>query len=121
MCMMAKNSEKESCEVAKNLAALDSRVDGLEKRMDKIEGSLSVGFTQVNAAIGNLAQQFGDRMNTLDRRIVEEKAKENERKYAEQVKWGEVKRNITTWAARLILLGCASAIGLTARKVIFGN
>ena len=121
MCMMAKNSEKESCEVAKSLAALDGRVGSLEVRMDKMEGSLAVGFAQVNSSIQQLATDFGTRMNTLDQRIVEEKAKENERKYAEQVKWGEVKRNIATWAARLILLGCASAMGLTAWKMIFGN
>lgn len=118
---MAKNGEDESCEVAKNLAALGVRVDAVEKRMDKMEGSLSLGFTQVNTAVQNLAKQFGERMNTLDQRIVEEKAKENERKYAEQVKWGDVRRNIATWAARLILLGCASAMGMTAYKMIFGN
>lgn len=121
MCMMKQNGETESCEVAKSLAALGVRVTKVEGRLDKMEGSIAVGFTQVNTAISNLANQFGERMNTLDRRIVEEKAKENERKYAEQVKWGEVKRNIATWAARLILLGCASAMGMTAYKMIFGT
>lgn len=121
MCMMKQNGESESCEVAKSLAALDGRVGSLETRMDKMEGSLADGFKTLSKSISDLGHDFGDRMNTLDRRIVEEKAKEDERKYAEQVKWGEVKRNIATWAARLILLGCASAMGMTAWKMIFGN
>ena len=41
MCMMKNSGEKEACEVAKNLAALDGRVTKVEERMNKMEGSLN--------------------------------------------------------------------------------
>lgn len=110
MCMMAKNGEAESCEVAKNLAALDGRVGSLEGRMDKMEGSLSVGFAQVNSSIQQLATDFGTRMNTLDQRIVEEKAK-----------WGDCFRSWLGWIVKLLILGCGAAMGMTAYKMIFGT
>ena len=101
MCM--KNNEKESCEVATNLAALAGRVDSVEKRMDKMEGSISVGFTQVNTAVQQLATDFGTRMNTLDQRIVEEKAK-----------WGAVLRRIVLWGAGTMLVLALAAAGINA-------
>ena len=110
MCMMKNSGEKEACEVAKNLAALDGRVGSLEVRMDKMEGSLAVGFTQVNSSIQQLATDFGNRMNTLDQRIVEEKAK-----------WGDCFRNWLGWIVKLLILGCGAAMGMTAYKMIFGN
>lgn len=110
MCMMKQNGETESCEVAKNLAALDGRVTKVEGRLDKMEGSLSVGFAQVNSSIQQLATDFGQRMNTLDQRIVEEKAK-----------WGECFRNWLGWIVKLLILGCGAAMGMTAWKMIFGN
>lgn len=119
MCMMAKNGEKESCEVAKNLAALGGRVDAVEKRMDKIEGSLSVGFTQVNSAISNLANQFGERMNTLDKRIVDEKAKHDERVDANRLAWHDTLRKVVTWTAIVVLSGASVAMGVSIYKNIF--
>ena len=41
MCMMKNSGEKEACEVANNLAALDGRVTKVEERMNKMEGSLN--------------------------------------------------------------------------------
>lgn len=117
MCM--RNNSEESCEVAKSLAALDGRVDAVEKRMDKIEGSLSVGFTQVNAAISNLANQFGERMNTLDKRIVEEKAKHDERIDSNRLAWHDTLRKVVTWTATVVLSGASVAMGVSIYKNIF--
>ena len=111
MCMMKNSGEKEACEVAKNLAAIDGRVGSLEVRMDKMEGSLAVGFTQVNSAISNLANQFGERMTNLDTRIIESK-----------VKWGEWARSslsavgcwLGKWGGVIIL----AALGLSNAKSI---
>lgn len=105
MCM--KIDKGESCEVATNLAALDGRVGKLESRMDKIEGSITIGFTQVNTAVQKLASDFGTRMNTIDKRIVEEK-----------VKWGDTLRRIVLWSAATLLAGAAVAMGVTIIKNI---
>ena len=43
MCMMKNSGEKEACEVANNLAALDGRVTKVEERMNKMKASLNCG------------------------------------------------------------------------------
>ena len=53
MCMMKNSGEKEACEVANNLAALDGRVTKVEERMNKIEGSLNDGFKSLSVSINN--------------------------------------------------------------------
>ena len=111
MCMMAKNGEAESCEVAKNLAALDGRVGSLEGRMDKMEGSLSVGFAQVNSSIQQLATDFGTRMTNLDTRLIESK-----------VKWGEWARSslssVGVWLGKWGGIIILAALGLSNAKSI---
>ena len=102
MCMMSKNNEKESCEVAKNLAALDGRVGSLEVRMDKIEGSLADGFKAISSAINTLGHDFGERMNIIERKVVDEKAE-----------WGKTLRKIVIWSAATLLSGAAVAMGVT--------
>ena len=128
MCMMGKGADgkKETCEVAKSLAALegqvkgiDSRVSNVEGRLDKMEGSISVGFTQVNTAVQNLAKQFGDRMNTLDKRIVEEKAKHDERVDLNREKWHDTLRKIALAVTYTVLAGAAAAMGVTIWEKFF--
>lgn len=110
MCMMAKkDGGVESCEVAKSLAALDGRVGSLETRMDKMEGSLSDGFKTLSSAINTLGHDFGDRMNLIEKKVVDEKAK-----------WGDSFRKWLDWIVKLLILGCLAAMGMTAYKVIFG-
>ena len=101
MCKMM-NSTEETCKLANAVESLDSRVTKVEERMDKIDGSLSVGFAQVNTSIQQLATDFGQRMNTIDLRIVEEK-----------VKWGDTLRKIVIWSVVTILSGAAVAMGVT--------
>lgn len=110
MCMMAKNSEKESCEVAKNLAALDGRVGSLEVRMDKMECSLADGFRTLSASVNALGHDFGDRMNLIEKKVVDEKAE-----------WGKSFRKWLDWIVKLLIVGCGAAMGMTAWKMIFGN
>ena len=105
MCMMAKSSEKESCEVAKSLVALDGRVGSLETRMDKMEGSLADGFKTLSKSISDLGHDFGDRMNLIEKKVVDEKAE-----------WGKVLRKVVIWSAATLLSGAAVAMGVTIWK-----
>ena len=66
------------------------------------------GFKAINASLSNLAHDFGSRMNNIDKRLVEEKEK-----------WGNTLRSIVIWTMRLVLTGCAVAMGVTAYKQIF--
>lgn len=108
MCMASENCK------------LQERVDAIDERVTRLEQNMTTGFNTVTSAVNQLATDFGSRMNTLDRRIVEEKAKENERKHAERVKWGDTLRKWGDWVVSLLCLGCAAAMGLTTYKMIFG-
>lgn len=59
MCMMRQNGERESCEVAKSLAALDGRVGSLETRMDKMDGcsrTVSIRYQCPSATSGTMSE-----------------------------------------------------------------
>ena len=94
---------------------LNTRVDGIETRLTQVEHDVGKmrsesqdGFRAINASIANLAHDFGNRMNNIDKRLVEEKEK-----------WGATLREVVVWTVRLVLLGCAVAMGVTAYKSIF--
>ena len=107
------------CEWKPDFETLNSRVDGIETRLSQVESDVGKmrtetqdGFRQgaeamrtINVSIANLAHDFGERMNNLDKRIIEEKHK-----------WGDVLRSIVVWTVRLVLAGCAVAMGVTAWK-----
>ena len=109
------------CEWKPDFDTLNERVDGIESRLEKVESDMGKmraetqdGFKQgaeamrtINTSLANLAHDFGDRMNNLDKRIV-----------AEKEKWGETLRKIVLWAARILLAGAAVAMGITAWKNI---
>ena len=121
--MCVKNSE-EGCvlaasqeELKRDVAALDTRLTKVESDVGKIRSEAQDGFRQgaeamrsINTSLANLAHDFGERMTILDKRIVEEKQK-----------WGDVLRSIVVWTVRLVLAGCAVAMGVTAWKQIFGG
>ena len=121
MCMKA---TPEGCELRDELketktavAALDTRLTKVEHDVAKIRSESAEGFKagaeamrQLNTSIANLAHDFGDRMNNLDKRIITEKEK-----------WGETLRSIVTWAVRVILAGCAVAMGITAWRSLMGG
>ena len=108
--MMRNSSEKEACEVAKSLAALDGRVGSLETRMDKMDGALSDGFSTLSVSISNLRHDVGDRINIIEKKVVDEKAE-----------WGKSFRKWLDWIVKLLIVGCGVAMGMTAWKLIFGN
>lgn len=110
MCMMKNSSEKEACEVANNLAALDGRVTKVEERMNKMEGSLNDGFKSLSVSISNLGHDVGERVNLIEKKVVDEKQE-----------WGKSFRKWLDWIVKLLILGCGTAMGVTAWKLIFGN
>ena len=110
MCMMKNSGEKEACEVANNLAALDGRVTKVEERMNKMEASLNDGFKSLSISIGNLGHDVGSRVNLIEKKVVDEKQE-----------WGRSFRKWLDWIVKLLILGCGTAMGVTAWKLIFGN
>ena len=110
MCMMKNSGEKEACEVANNLAALDGRVTKIETRMNKMEASLNDGFKSLSISIGNLGHDVGNRVNLIEKKVVDEKQE-----------WGRSFRKWLDWIVKLLIVGCGTAMGITAWKLIFGN
>lgn len=110
------------CDWKPDFDALNKRVDGIESRMSQVEHDVGKirteaqdGFKQgadamreINVSISNLAHDFGERMTNLDKRMIEEKQA-----------WGKTLRSIVIWTVRLVLTGCAVAMGVTAYKQIF--
>ena len=105
MCMMKNSGEKEACEVANNLAALDGRVTKVEERMNKIEGSLNDGFKSLSVSISNLGHDVGSRVNLIEKKVVDEKQE-----------WGKTLRKVVLWSAATLLSGAAVAMGVTIWK-----
>lgn len=105
------------CDWKPDFDALNKRVDGIESRMSQVEHDVGKmrtesqdGFKALTASLSNLAHDFGSRMNSMDARLVEEK-----------VKWGDALRKMLMWAVRVILAGCAVAMGVTAWKTLVGG
>ena len=110
MCMMKNSGEKEACEVANNLAALDGRVTKVEERMNKMEASLNDGFKSLSVSISNLGHDVGSRVNLIEKKVVDEKQE-----------WGKSFRKWLDWIVKLLIVGCGTAMGVTAWKLIFGG
>ena len=105
------------CDWKPDFDSLNERVNGIENRMSQVEHDVGKmraetqdGFKQgaaamqaISTSVANLAHDFGDRMNTIDKRLV-----------AEKEKWGETLRWIVKWTARVILAGACVAMGVTA-------
>lgn len=114
MCMKA---SEEGCvlraqqeELKGQVANIDERLTKVEADVGKIRAEAQDGFKQgaeamrqINVSVANLAHDFGDRMNTIGKRLVDEKEK-----------WGETMRWIVKWTARVILAGACVAMGVTA-------
>ena len=110
MCMMKNSGEKEACEVANNLAALDGRVTKVEERMNKMESSLNDGFKSLSISIDNLGHDVGSRVNLIEKKVVDEKQE-----------WGRSFRKWLDWIVKLLIVGCGMAMGVATWKLIFGN
>ena len=119
MCMRA---TEEGCELVasqdelkKDVAALDARLTKVEADVGKIRSEAQDGFRQgaeamraIDTSVANLAHDFGERMNNLDKRIIVEKEK-----------WGETLRKILTWGAKALILGALVAMGVTVCEKFF--
>lgn len=119
MCMKA---TEEGCvlkeqlkEVQATTTNLNTRLTQVEHDMAKMRSESQDGFKQgaeamraINTSVSNLAHDFGQRMNNIDKRLVEEKEK-----------WGTTLRSIVIWTVRLVLMGCAVAMGVATYKQIF--
>lgn len=110
-CVLAASQE----ELKKDVAALDTRLTKVETDVGKIRSEAQDGFRQgaeamraINASVSNLAHDFGERMNNLDKRVI-----------AEKEKWGECLRDILKWTARVILSGALVAMGVNIVKAFF--
>ena len=105
------------CDWKPDFDTLNKRVDGIEARMTQVEHDVGKmrsetqeGFksgaeqmSAINTSISNLGHDFGERMNGFDKRLVTEKEK-----------WGETFRWVVKIVVRLLVAGCAVAMGVTA-------
>lgn len=121
MCM--ENSE-EGCILKAQQNELKEKVAQMDERLTKVEGDVGkmrsetqegfkAGAAQmqaINTSVSNLAHDFGERMNGIDKRLVTEKEK-----------WGECLRDILKWTVRVVLAGCAVAMGITAWQSLVGK
>lgn len=114
MCMKATS---EGCELRDELKQTKAAVASLDTRLTKVEGDVALmrsetqeGIRALTASVANLAHDFGSRMNNIDKRLVEEKER-----------WGTTMRSIVIWTARLVLTGCAVAMGVATYKQIFAG
>ena len=114
MCM---KSSAEGCILLGQQQELAGKVDSLDRRLTSVEADVrtiraetQAGFTQgaeslrlINVAVTNLAHDFGERMNNLDKRVV-----------AEKEKWGETLRWVVRVAVKVLLAGAVVAMGINA-------
>lgn len=84
---------------------LEARVTSLETTVSQMRGECQRGFTQLNESVQHLAADFGTRMNTLDARLVEEKAA-----------WGKTFRSLVTWTVKALLVTSMAAAGVNLAK-----
>lgn len=112
MCM--RNSE-EGCILQEQQAELKGEVANIQERLTKVEADVGKiraetqdGFKQgaeamqqISKSVSDLAHDFGERMNIIDKRLV-----------AEKEKWGETLRKILVWTVKVVLLGALVAMGV---------
>ena len=96
MCM--KSSD---CELNERVNAIDKRVTNLEGNVAEMRRESRDGFAQLSASVNALGHDFGERMNTLDKKIVDEKSK-----------WGDTLRKIVQWTVGTVLALAGAAAGV---------
>lgn len=112
------------CEWKPDFDSVNERVTKIEARMEQVEHDMGkmrsetqegfkAGAAQMNAisaAVTNLGHDFGERMNGFDKRLVTEKEK-----------WGETFRWVVKVVVKLLIAGCAVAMGVTAVQQFMKN
>ena len=119
MCMMKNSGEKGACDVAMNLESLGARVTNVETRMNKMEASLNDGFKSLSVSISNLGHDVGERVNIIEKKIVDEKAKHDERVYINRMKWHDILRKVTLLVTYAILTSAMIAVGINVASQFF--
>lgn len=118
MCMKASEEgcvlQEQQKQLADKVENIDSRLTKVETDVGKMRSETQDGFRQgaetmraINNSLSNLAHDFGERMNGIDRRLVEEKQK-----------WGDTLRMVVIWSVRVLLAGAALAMGITAWRTL---
>lgn len=116
MCM---KSTEEGCVLSAQQKELKEKVAQMDQRLTKVEGDVGKmrsetqdGFrhgaeqmSAINTSVANLAHDFGERMNGFDKRLVTEKEK-----------WGDTFRWVVKIVVKLLIAGCAVAMGVTALR-----
>lgn len=107
--------QKQQAELKGKVSDLESRLTNLEHDVGKIRSEAQDGFRQgaeamraINVSVSNLAHDFGERMNNLDKRMV-----------AEKEKWGETLRKVVLWSVKVLLAGALVAMGVTVWNNLF--
>ena len=104
-------------ELRKKVVNIDSRLTQVEHDVGKMRSETQEGFKAgaaqmhaINVAVTNLGHDFGERMNGFDKRLVTEKEK-----------WGETFRWVVKVVVKLLIAGCAVAMGVTAVQQLMKN
>lgn len=105
MCM--KSSD---CKLNERVNAIDKRVTNLEGTVAEMRRESQDGFKTLTDSVNALGHDFGERMNLIEKKVVDEKQE-----------WGKSFRKWLDWIVKLLIVGCGAAMGMTAWKIIFGN
>lgn len=119
MCMRGSEAEcilaNQQKELKAKVADMDTRLTKVESDVGKIRSEAQDGFRQgaeamrdINTSVSNLAHDFGERMNNLDKRVIDEKEK-----------WGETMRWTVKLSVKVLLAGALVAMGVTVWNNIF--
>ena len=94
MCMASEN-----CKLQERVDAIDNRVKRLEDKTNDGFASVTTAIAATNSAVNQLASDFGERMNMMSTKLVDEK-----------VAWGQWARTnlskVVLWACGLIAFAC---------------
>ena len=119
MCMRGSEAEcilaNQQNELKAKVATMDERLTKVESDVGKIRLEAQDGFKQgaeamreINKSVANLAHDFGERMNNIDKRMV-----------AEKEKWGDTLRWAVKLSVRVLLAGAMVAMGVTVLNNFF--
>lgn len=100
MCMAAKD-----CNLSERVNAIDKRVTNLEGTVADMRRESQDGFKSITTSVDALGRDFGERMNLIEKKVVDEKAE-----------WGKTLRKVVLWSAATLLSGAAVAMGVTIWK-----
>ena len=96
MCM--KSSD---CELNERVNAIDKRVTNLEGTVAEMRRESRDGFAQLSASVNALGHDFGERMNIIEKKVVDEKAE-----------WGKTLRKVVLWTVGTVLALAGAAAGV---------